>query len=347
MPAGVFHSSYEKDEQIFQTLWIKVWLGILAVILLGLPLIVGTYLTYILNIIGIFLIGSLGLNILTGFTGQISLGHAAFMGVGAYAAANISTTLGWGFWIALPLSGLVSAAVGMVFGIPSLRLRGLYLAIATLAAQFIIEFAFMHARIFTGGSQGFLLDPPSIGSFAIDTDRRFYYLVLVLVVLALVFARNLFRTRTGRAFVAIRDRYLAAEIMGVNLFSYRLLAFGISSFYAGVAGCLWGHYITIITPEHFNIMVSIKYLSMIIIGGLGSVLGTIFGTVFMVILPEFLRYLGDIVNESYPAFMMVFQALREGVFGLVIILFLIFEPDGMAARWERIKSYWKLWPFSY
>jgi branched-chain amino acid transport system permease protein len=347
MPSGLFHSSYIKDEQIFQTLWIKVWLAVLLLLLLVLPLTLGPYPTYILNIIGIYIIGAVGLNILTGFTGQISIGHAAFMGVGAYAAANISTVLGWGFWIALPLSGLVTAAVGMVFGIPSLRLRGLYLAIATLAAQFIIEFTFMHVRSLTGGSQGFLVTTPHLGSFTFDNDRRFYYIILVLVVISITFARNLFRTRTGRAFVAIRDRYLAAEIMGVNLFKYRLLAFGISSFYAGVAGCLWAHYITIITPEHFNIMVSIKYLSMVIIGGLGSVLGTIFGTIFMVVLPEFLRYLSDLIKETYPAFMMVFQALREGVFGLVIIFFLIFEPDGMAARWQTIRSYWKLWPFSY
>ena len=347
MPSGLFHSSYQKDERIFQTLWVKVWLGVFALCLLIFPLVLGPYPTYVANIIGIYLIGALGLNILTGFTGQISIGHAAFMGVGAYAGANISTALGWGFWAALPVSGLVTAAVGMVFGIPSLRLRGLYLAIATLAAQFIIEFAFMHLRGLTGGSQGFLVDAPRLGSFAFDNDRRFYYLVLFMVVITVTFSRNLFRTRTGRAFIAIRDRYLAAEIMGVHLFKYRLLAFGISSFYAGVAGCLWAHYITIITPEHFNISVSIKYLSMIIIGGLGSVLGTIFGTIFMVVLPELLRYLSDIIKETYPAFMMVFQALREGVFGLVIILFLIFEPDGLASRWQTVKSYWKLWPFSY
>ena len=347
MPSGLFYSSYKKDEKIFQTIWIKCWLVAFILGLFIFPFFVNDYLIYNANIIGIFLIGAVGLNILTGFTGQISLGHGAFMGVGAYVSAYISTTLGLTFWVALPLAGFFTAGVGMIFGMPSLRLRGLYLAIATLAAQFIIDFAIIHLRPITGGSQGLFVDPPSFFGFVFDTDTRFYYIVLILAIGAVCFARNLFRTKTGRAFIAIRDRYLSAEMMGINLFKYRILSFGISSFYVGIAGALWAHYLTIISPEHFYINVSIQYLAIIIIGGLGNILGAIYGTVFMILLPEVLRSVSEVVKETLPYFTFMVEALREGVFGLVIIIFLIFEPDGLSARWNTIRNYWKLWPFSY
>ena len=347
MPCGLFHSTYERDEKIFQTKWVKAWLGAFLIFLFAFPFLFDDYLIYNANIIGIFLIGALGLNILTGFTGQISLGHGAFMGVGAYVSGYISTTLGLTFWVALPIAGFFTAAVGMIFGIPSLRLRGLYLAIATLAAQFVIDFIIIHLRPITGGSQGLMVNAPSCFGYVFDTDRRFYYIVLILAIAGVCFARNLFRTKTGRAFIAIRDRYLSAEMMGINLFKYRIISFGISSFYVGIAGALWAHYLTIITPEHFNINISIQYLAMIIIGGLGSILGSIYGTVFMILLPEVLRSLSEIVKESLPYFTFIVEALREGVFGFVIIIFLIFEPDGLAERWRTIRTYWKLWPFSY
>ncbi|MEA2039025.1 MAG: branched-chain amino acid ABC transporter permease [Thermodesulfobacteriota bacterium] len=347
MPCGLFHSTYERDEKIFQTKWVKAWLGAFLIFLFAFPFLFDDYLIYNANIIGIFLIGALGLNILTGFTGQISLGHGAFMGVGAYVSGYISTTLGLTFWVALPIAGFFTAAVGMIFGIPSLRLRGLYLAIATLAAQFVIDFIIIHLRPITGGSQGLMVNAPSCFGYVFDTDRRFYFIVLILVIAGVCFARNLFRTKTGRAFIAIRDRYLSAEMMGINLFKYRIISFGISSFYVGIAGALWAHYLTIITPDHFTINISIQYLAMIIIGGLGSILGSIYGTIFMILLPEVLRALSEIVKDSLPYFTFIVEALREGVFGLVIIIFLIFEPDGLAERWRTIRSYWKLWPFSY
>ena len=347
MPCGLFHSTYERDEKIFQTKWVKTWLGAFLIFLFAFPFLFDDYLIYNANIIGIFLIGALGLNILTGFTGQISLGHGAFMGVGAYVSGYISTTLGLTFWVALPIAGFFTAAVGMIFGIPSLRLRGLYLAIATLAAQFVIDFIIIHLRPITGGSQGLMVNAPSCFGYVFDTDRRFYFIVLILAIAGVCFARNLFRTKTGRAFIAIRDRYLSAEMMGINLFKYRIISFGISSFYVGIAGALWAHYLTIITPEHFNINISIQYLAMIIIGGLGSILGSIYGTIFMILLPEVLRALSEIVKESLPYFTFIVEALREGVFGFVIIIFLIFEPDGLAERWRTIRTYWKLWPFSY
>ncbi len=244
-------------------------------------------------------------------------------------------------------AGCVTAVVGMIFGIPSLRLKGLYLAIATLAAQVILEFVFVRWRGVTGGSQGMLVPPASIGGFTFNSDFKFYFLALAFTILTVMVAKNIVRTKPGRAFMAIRDRYISAEIIGVPLFQYKLLSFGISSFYAGIAGSLWAHYIGIITPEHFNVMISIQYLSMIIIGGLGSIHGTIMGAVFMTLLPEALRLISGLFSNQYPVLVNIFGAIRESVFGLVIILFLIFEPDGLAARWKTIQNYWKLWPFSY
>jgi len=355
MPTGLFHTKYQDDEKIFHTRWVKFWMVALLIFLfVGFPLVasplssfLGFSLQNTANMIGIFIIGAHGLNLLTGFTGQISLGHGAFMGVGAFASAILFTRAGWPFWLSLPAAGLVTAGVGMIFGVPSLRLRGLYLAIATMAAQFIIGYAMRNWTSLTGGSGGLNVGRPSVFGFALDTDLRYYYLILVLVIFSTLFLKNLLRTRTGRAMVAIRDRYLSAEIMGVNLFKYRLLAFGISSFYVGVAGGLLAHYNLVVSDEHFTMWLSIQYLAMIIIGGLGHVLGGIFGTIFMVLLPELLRIPTQMLSNLYPNIFAIFGTLRELVFGLVIILFLIFEPDGLAARWHTVRSYWKLWPFSY
>jgi branched-chain amino acid transport system permease protein len=251
------------------------------------------------------------------------------------------------FWVAMPLAGLTTAAVGLVFGLPSARLKGLYLAIATLAAQFILEYLFMHLEFVTGGSNGVASPPPQLGSFTFDGDRSKYYLTISMAVLGVIFATNLLRSRDGRAFVAVRDHYLSAEIMGVHLFKYRLLSFAVSAFYAGVAGSLWGVYTGYITAEHFTIHESINYLAMIIIGGLGSVLGSIYGAIFMTLLPQMLTVATGTLANVLPAASLFIMSIKDGVFGLIIILFLIFEPDGMAHRWRLIKAYWKLYPFSY
>ena len=352
--SGIFHESYKEDMGIFQTRFIKFWMAALFIFLAVFPWInapfnkmFNTNMIYIMNLIGIYIIGAHGLNILTGFTGQISLGHGAFMGVGAYASAIFTLKAGLPFWVALPLAGLVTALVGMVFGIPSLRLKGLYLAIATMAAQFIIEYAMRNWTGLTGGSAGMVVDSPSFFGFALDTDRRYYYLVYTIVIAATLYTKNITRTRPGRAFVAIRDRYLAAEVIGVNVWLYRILSFGISSFMVGIAGSLWAHYVLVVNDEAFGIWLSVQYLAMIIIGGMGSVLGAIYGAVFMTMLPILLRIPEHALTKIYPGVFAIFQSLTEGVFGLIIILFLIFEPDGLAARWQTVKNYWKLWPFSY
>jgi len=267
MRCGDFKESYITDEEIFQSVFVKFWLAVFLVFLGIIPFLVNAYILYIANLIGFAIIGAVGLNILTGFTGQISLGHAAFVGVGGYTTAILMTKLNFSFWLALPCAGFMAALAGLIIGIPSLRVKGLYLCMATLAAQFIFEFIFIHWESMTSGIRGINVPAPSIGGFAINTELRFYFLTLVMVILAVIFARNLVRSRVGRAFVAIRDRDLAAEIMGISLFRYKLTAFAISSFYAGVAGALWVSFMRIVTPDHFPFHLSIQYLAMVIVGG--------------------------------------------------------------------------------
>jgi branched-chain amino acid transport system permease protein len=239
MRCGDYKENYIKDEEIFQSRFVKFWLALFFIFLIVFPFIANAYMLYIANMIGFAVIGAIGLNLLTGFTGQISLGHAAFIGVGAYTSAILITKYGVSFWLSIPLAGLVSALAGLVIGIPSLRVKGLYLCIATLAAQFIFGFVFVHWESMTKGITGIHIPPPVIGSFQFVTEKDFYWITLFFAVLGVGYARNLVRSRMGRAFVAIRDRDLAAEIMGINLFRYKLTAFAISSFYAGVSGALW------------------------------------------------------------------------------------------------------------
>src|SRR5512134_780206 len=285
---GDFRTTYEKDIEILQTPTTKIGVAAFLAFLLVWPFLVkGEYLWIALQIL-IAVIGAVGLNILTGFTGQISLGQGAFLGVGAYTSAYITAKMGLSFWIGVPAAGLVTAMAGMVFGIPSLRLKGLYLAIATLASQFILEWIFVRWEPVTGGSYGIVVARPSIAGYQFDSDGSYYYVALAFAVVMVLFATNLIRTRTGRAFMAVRDHYISAEIMGISLFKYRLLSFGISSFYAGVAGALYGHSLKFVSSEQFGIWVSVVYLAMVIIGGLGSIIGSIFGAVFMILLPKIL-----------------------------------------------------------
>ncbi|MBN2706860.1 MAG: branched-chain amino acid ABC transporter permease [Deltaproteobacteria bacterium] len=317
-----------------------------VVFLYAIPPFLDGYQLYVCNLAGIAIIGALGLNLLVGYTGLISLGHGAFLGIGAYASAGLVMDLEVPFFVALPAAGLITAMCGIIFGLPSLRLKGFYLAIATLAAQFIIEFLLVHVEFITNGVLGKMVDFPSFMGFSFDTDQRYFYLVVSIVLGALMLTRNIVRSRPGRALVAIRDQAVAAQVMGINLFKYKLAAFGFSSFLAGVAGSLWAHYVTIITPEHFTFGVSIEYLAMIIIGGMGQLLGSVLGAIFMVLLPEFLRVGCNLLSGEFPSIVNLFAALKEGVFGLIIITFLIFEPEGLAHRWQLIKSYWQGRPSS-
>jgi branched-chain amino acid transport system permease protein len=299
--------------------------------------------------IGIAAIAAIGLNILIGFTGQISLGHGAFFGVGAYAGAIFATVLHLPMFLSVPAAGLVTAGVGMIFGIPSGRLKGLYLTIATLAGQFIIEYLLIHWETLTQGTMGITLPPVRLMGLPVTGDTGFFYIIFIALSGAVWIAINLMRTRCGRAFIAIRDNDRAAEGMGIPIFPYKLLSFGISSFYAGFAGALWAFYMGSITAEPFNLGLSIEYIAMVIIGGMGSISGSIFGAVFITLLNESLRFMTEMLMNTG----MVTQSglnvapLREFVFGLAIVLFILLEPRGLAEVWRITRSSFRLWPFSY
>ncbi|MFY0544648.1 branched-chain amino acid ABC transporter permease [Brevibacillus sp. H7] len=344
---GEFRTSYREDMALYKVPRIRYRVYAVLALFILLPWFASEYVTSLAVLCAIASIGAIGLNILTGFTGQISIGVGAFLGVGGYTSAILTTALGLSFWVSLPLAGIVTAMVGALFGIPSLRLKGLYLAMATLAAQVIILYAMNHWNALTGGTAGMILSRPTIGSFSFDSEMSYYYLTLAVLVFTFIFSSNLFRSRTGRAFVAVRDRDLAAEVMGINLFRYKVLAFAISSFFIGIAGALMGHYTLVISPEHFDIGVSIEYLAMILIGGLGSVVGSIFGAIFLTLLPVFLRELIDLLSVTMPHVTEYFGAMRQIIFGGIIIAFLVYEPEGLAKMWRNFKDSCKLWPFSY
>lgn len=351
LPAGDFRESYAADTTIFPTVASRnaVVAGIVA--LCFAPLVLGQYWLSILIQIGYLGIAALGLNVLVGFTGQISIGHAAFFGFGAFASACFSSKLGVPVVLSIPLAGFATAIVGLVFGLPAARLKGLYLAIATLAAQYILLDFFSRAEWFTGGVVPALAAPFSIFGIVLRGDRQYFYVVLVYLVICYLLVTNLMRTRDGRALVAARDHYLSAEIMGINLTRYRTLSFGLAALFAGIGGALYAHYQEVVSNEGFGIDRSILFLAMVIIGGLGSVMGSLLGTVFMVLLPELMEELSALLRggaiDQALALKNNIAFLREITVGLVIVLFLIFEPDGLAHRWRQIKAYWKLYPFSY
>jgi branched-chain amino acid transport system permease protein len=351
-PCGNFNESYEEELTIFETDFGRLWLLVGLFILFGiLPLsfISGPGVLHILNMIGIYSIAAVGLNLLIGYTGQISLGHGAFFGVGAYAAAILATKVGVPFILSVPAAGIITAAVGIIFGLPSARLKHLYLLIATLAGQIIIEYVFVQWESLTEGANGISIVAASLFGLDLGNDRTFFYVIFVSFVIMAWIAVNLVRTRYGRAFIAIRDNDRAAEGMGIPIFRYKLLSFAISSFYAGFAGGLYAYYMISITPEPFNLWLSIEFIAMIIIGGLGNIPGSVFGTVFIVILNEVLNQITEyVMNVGVTAGAAITIApLREFVFGLAIVLFIIFEPKGLAEVWRIIRSSFRLWPFSY
>lgn len=346
MRIGDFQESYAADEALFRTRTQRAWIAVLLAALVLFPLVAGDYLLYLGNLVGVLLVAALGLNILTGYTGQISLGHAAFMGVGAYATALAATRLGAPFWLAIPAGGATACAAGAVVGIPSLRIKGLYLAIATLAAQVIFEWIFTNWTGVTGGIRGLNVPPARLpGGLALDTDRRTYWLVLAVVVTHAYAAANLFRTRVGRAFVAVRDHDLSAELIGVNLFRTKILAFMVSSYYAGVAGGLFVYFTKVVTPESFPLTLSIQLLAMIIVGGLGSIQGAVYGTIFVTLVPEALRSLAQVAQRIAPDAMTFVHPMRDIVFGAMIVGFLVFEPHGLAEIVSRSRRFFALWPF--
>ena len=340
---GVFKTSYRADAAVQRLPAARyAMLAFLLAMYVLVPLLASAYQVYVVDTILVACIGALGLNLLTGYAGQISIGHGGFIGVGAFTSALLATKAGVPFWLSVPAAGLVTALVGLVFGIPSVRIKGLYLAIATLAAQVIIEWAL--SRPLIAGTGSVAAPRPEV----LQDDRIYYFVLLTAVVIAVVFTENLLRTRIGRALVAVRDQDIAASVIGVNVSRFKLLAFGVSSFYAGIAGALLGHLGKAVNFEQFQVDLSIQYLAMIVIGGLGSIPGSIFGAVFITILPIVLRDIVDTFQSILPgSSAILFSSAQFFLFGLVIVVFMIFEPQGLARIWRNVKDYFRLWPFSY
>lgn len=346
-PCGVFDKSYALDIAIIRT-WQHWAILISALLLLYLfPLFGSYYLVSFINLLSISIIVVLGLQIVSGFCGQISFGQAAFMAVGAYTSSILTIRFGFSFWLALPLSGIMAGAVGIIGGAPSLRIKGMYLAMATIAIHFVVIWLILHMQI-TGSFKGLYPQPPSIGGFEFDTDERMFYVIVTVMMLMTYAARNLMRSKVGRAFVAIRDNDLAGEVMGVNLYYYKLLAFFISCFYAGVAGSLWAHLITVVNAEQFTLLHALEYVGMLIIGGMGSIPGVFFGVLFIRILNEIVMFASPELAKAVP-WLGSSPAASLGLiaFGLAMAAFLVFEPRGLAHRWEIFKSSYRLYPFSH
>jgi len=348
LPCGTPNYTYEQDMAIIRTKpqWI---LFFTFVIFLGtFPLYGDNYWLGVANLIGITLIAAIGLNILTGYCGQLSIGHAGFIAVGAYTSAILTGKLGLPFLLGMLCAGLVAGVIGLIFGIPSLKVKGFYLAISTIAAQFIIIWVINHWSGVTGGFMGISAPFASIAGLTFRSQTSQFYLIMVIAGLCIFFAKNLARTRVGRAFVAIRDNDLAAEVMGINIFYYKLLAFFIGCFFAGIAGSLLAHWTGSISTENFTLMDSILYVGIIIIGGLGTSLGPILGVVFIRLLEQGVTLLSPALQSTFPALPSGFTTgIAPMLFGLVIILFLIFEPRGIAHRWGLFKAAYRLWPFPY
>ncbi len=347
--APFIKENYLQDEAIFRTLYQKTWFSIFMFLLLAVPPFLSEYYVFFMTTIFIAIIGGHGLNILLGYTGQISLGHAAFLGVGGYTYSYLVMVLGWPFFASVLAAGLVAAGLGLVIGIPSLRIKGIYLGIATLAFQFIMDYTYFHWQGFSGGPQGRVVEAPNIFGMPMTSKISFYYICVFFMVILLWGAKNIMRSKYGRCLMAVRDNDISAEAVGVPVFKFKLLAFVISSFYAGVAGSLFVIHMRTVYPDFFHFNVSIEYLAMVVVGGMGSVIGSIFGAIFIVFIPEVLtniiRFIAQITNN--PDVTVFMAPTRLMVHGFLIILFIMIEPGGLAGIWRKVSSYWKIWPLPY
>ena len=336
----IFKTEYAQDIRLAKHGGHVFWYSLLLLLLLAAPWAVPEYWLAQLTFILIYSIAGLGLMLLAGFTGQFSIGHAAFLGVGAYTQA-VLTNLGLPFPFALLLAGLLSAAVGVVVGLPALRVKGIYLGIATIAFGFIVEEVFARWKSVTGGNSGINIKPPDLFGWQLSSGPEFYLLCLVIAVVATLGILNLLRSSTGRAFVAIRDSEISAQSMGIHLARYKTLSFAISAALAGIAGALYAHKLRFIAPDQFTILQSIELLLIVVIGGLGSVHGAFIGAIFVITLPELIGqikdYLPPIIGEA--------PGLKGLVYGLVLIAIVLFEPLGLYGRWFKVRTWIQLFPF--
>lgn len=348
MRSGDFKETYGELVALTDSKPVWLWSAALLVALIVAPYVLNAYALSFLTIILITVVGALGLNILTGYTGLISLGHVGFLVTGAYAYAVLVSKHGFPPLLGFLAAGIIPSLASLVVGAPSLRLKGLYLAITTLAFSFIINTVILEARSVTNGARGIAVQRPDILGLSFESDAAFTYLCLAFAIVTLFATLNIRRSRVGRAFVAIRDNDTAARVMGINLHAYKLFAFVTSAFFTGIAGALYGIYLSFVSVEGFPFLLSIEALAILIVGGLGSALGAVLGTVLIVLLPEATRFVFSLFSAQMDAlFSTGAQELKSMLYGLVIILFLRFQPRGLVGAWHDIKRLWVHWPLRY
>jgi branched-chain amino acid transport system permease protein len=358
----IFQTDYGQDIRLFRHSGYLWSYGVLLLLVLLAPFVIGSYLQSQIVFVFIYAIVGVGLLILAGFAGQVSLGHAAFLAIGAYTAGYMQRH-GVPFLIYLPLSVVLTGAVGALVGFPALRLAGIYLVIATIAFGFIMEEVAARWESVTNGNDGMRIKQIELFGFTLSRDGySFYYLCLGFLILVLVLALNLLRSPTGRAFIAIRDSETAAQSIGVNLSVYKVMAFSISAAMTGLAGCLYAHKMSFISPEMFTLLLSLEFVIVILIGGVGSLHGAVLGSIFVVMVDPFLSYLKDdlprVIGEMARSFGVAnpgalqdtlsaiggAAGLKGAIYGLIIIVFIIFEPYGLYGRWLKIRLYFELFP---
>lgn len=336
----IFKTGYEQDIRLARHGGHVFWYSALMLLLFAAPWIFPEYWLAQLTFVLIYSIAGLGLMLLAGFTGLFSIGHAAFLGVGAYTQA-VLTNAGLPFPLALLCAGLLSAAVGVVVGLPALRVKGIYLGIATLSFGFIVEEVLARWESVTGGNAGIHVKLPEMFGWQLQSGESFYFLCLVITVLATLAILNLLRSATGRAFVAIRDSEISAQSMGIHLARYKTLSFALSAALAGIGGALYAHKLQFISPDQFNILQSIDLLLMVVIGGLGSVHGAFLGAIFLITMPQAIA----LIKDWLPAAIGQAPGLQSFVYGAVLVAFVLFEPLGLYGRWLKVRTYLQMFPF--
>jgi len=342
--SGYFRTDYADELALIQTRGERVSLAIFIVVLTALPLIASPFLLDLACQVFLAAIGALSLMLLTGYAGQISLGHAGLIAAGAFTTGILAREINAPFWITLPASALTGVVLGLIFGLPSLRLRGLYLAVSTLALHFIVIYLGGEYETKRGFSTGIMVDKPAIAGFALNDGRIWYFILLAFAAATLLICINLLRSRSGRAWRALHAKETVAEALGISVARYKLLAFVVSSAMTTVAGCLFAYYRGFVSIEAFDLFLSIQYVAMIIIGGMGSLLGALLGAAFVTVFPyaieSLLKLLPNVQSLAGDIF-----AVNYASFGVVMILFLIFEPQGLVGIWRRVQDYFLLWPF--
>ncbi len=332
-------TSYQQDIQLFKHSGQVFWYGLLAVAVLAAPFMLGRFYIGELALVYVYATAGIGLMLLVGYTGLVSLGHAAFLAIGAYSHA-IFLAMGWPFLVSMTSATLLSAFIGGLVGIPALRMTGIYLAVATLAFAIIVEQVIVHWDSVTGGFRGMAVAPPEVMGMSLAGPVAFYFLCLAALLLSLLAALNLLRSPTGRAFRAIRDSEISAQSMGIHLATTKTLAFAISAGFTGLAGTLFAHKIGYLAPDSFTLLTSIQLLLMVVVGGLGSLHGVIFGAIFIGLLPQLIA----LARDNLPAAVGQIPGLEPGIFGLILVLVLIYEPLGLYGRWLKIRQYFEEFP---